>query len=46
MEGVGEYRWPDGKVYNGQFKADKREGEGRLRWLDGKVYRGSWLKGK
>lgn len=37
------YRWPDGKVYTGQWQESKMHGEGQLKWKDGsRSYKGSF----
>ena len=34
--GEGEYKYPDGSVYNGQWKFGKKHGLGTYIYLDGK----------
>lgn len=46
MHGKGQFTWIDGKVYNGDYKDDKKEGFGEFKWPDGKIYRGQWKDGK
>ena len=46
MDGEGELKWKDGKMYNGQFVNDKREGHGTFVWADGRKYIGEWKAGK
>lgn len=46
MNGNGKFEWPDGKVYEGQYKMDKKEGFGILKWPDGRIYKGNWKNGK
>ncbi len=46
MEGFGEYRWPDGRIYKGNFKADLKEGLGTLIYPDGQMYTGNWAANK
>ena len=46
MHGVGIFKWPDGKVYNGQYDRDQKSGFGILEWQNGKKYEGCWLEGK
>ena len=36
MNGEGEYSWPDGKIYKGNFTNDQRQDYGVLKWPDGK----------
>jgi hypothetical protein len=40
MNGEGEYKWEDGKIYKGEYVDDKRHGHGRLSWPDGRFYDG------
>lgn len=42
IEGEGEYRWPDGRVYIGQWKENKLEGKGIYTWPDGRKYEGNY----
>ena len=46
MEGIGVYRWQDGRVYEGEYKDDKKHGFGIYTWADKRCYRGWWYKGK
>ena len=46
MHGRGVLRWPDGKVYEGDFIEDKRHGHGLFKWKDGREYEGEWIRGK
>jgi hypothetical protein len=46
MEGYGTFRFSDGKVYTGFYKADKKEGFGVFIWNNGKQYKGNWMSGK
>ena len=43
----GEFRWPDGRVYIGQFKNAELNGKGKYSWVDkygGKaLYKGTFL---
>jgi hypothetical protein len=34
MDGSGEFKWPDGRIYIGEYKADKKEGHGKFIWPD------------
>jgi hypothetical protein len=43
MNGTGIFRWPDGRIYEGEFVNDLKQGKGRIMWPDGnKVYDGEW----
>jgi len=48
MNGFGEFRWTDGKKYNGNYIDDKKEGFGIYYWKEPqiKVYIGFWKNGK
>ena len=40
MEGKGNYTWPDGRSYNGDFVGGKKEGNGVMYWPNGEKYEG------
>ncbi|SBS85980.1 MORN repeat protein, putative [Plasmodium ovale curtisi] len=42
----GEYTYPDGNVYVGDFKNEKFHGEGTLIFKDKGTYKGTWENGK
>ena len=44
-DGQGRYAWPDGSVYEGDFRAGRPDGRGRYRRADGLEYRGSFTEG-
>ena len=46
MEGVGIYKWSDGRSYTGEYIDDKKHGYGIYRWQDGRKYTGYWYFGK
>ena len=46
MEGMGIYIWNDGRMYQGQYKDDKKHGFGVYTWADRRSYEGYWHKGK
>eukprot|EP00826_Nyctotherus_ovalis_P025683 TRINITY_DN1992_c0_g3_i1.p2 TRINITY_DN1992_c0_g3~~TRINITY_DN1992_c0_g3_i1.p2 ORF type:complete len:112 (+),score=27.04 TRINITY_DN1992_c0_g3_i1:307-642(+) len=46
MNGKGTYRWPDGRVYIGEFANDLKDGYGVMTWAHGERYEGSWKDGK
>ena len=39
MEGKGEFTWPDGRYYIGDYVDDKKEGQGVFHWPDGRKYK-------
>ena len=41
-EGRGTYRYANGAVYEGEWKAGKQEGRGKFRWDDGDEYEGEF----
>jgi hypothetical protein len=45
MHGQGEYTWPDGKVYTGEWRNGKMHGEGKMK-VKGKTVKGTWENGK
>lgn len=42
MHGKGIFKWPDGRVYTGDYFEDKKHGFGIVKWPNGKVYEGHW----
>ena len=46
MWGKGEFSWPDGRAYIGDYEDDKKQGYGIFIWPDGRKYEGFWLNGK
>jgi len=46
MDGHGKFEWPDGRIYIGDYKEDKKDGEGEYNWPDGRIYKGRWKNGK
>lgn len=32
MEGFGKFNWPDGRIYEGEYKDDKKHGKGLFKW--------------
>jgi hypothetical protein len=32
MDGEGKFTWPDGRIYEGEYKDDKKEGYGTFEW--------------
>ena len=45
LPGTYMYRYPDGAVYEGEYKAGKIEGRGVFRYASGDVYEGVWKSG-
>ena len=46
MEGLGIYRWKDGRVFHGEYIDDKKQGYGIYEWQDARKYQGYWMNGK
>lgn len=46
MQGLGIYKWNDGRMYKGQYQDDKKNGYGIYCWQDKRQYQGYWLVGK
>ena len=46
MHGQGVYKWPDGRIYEGNYMDDKKEGFGVYTYPDGRCYKGLWHNGK
>lgn len=42
MHGKGKMTWPDGRVYEGEYKLDKKHGYGEYTFTDGRKYQGYW----
>jgi hypothetical protein len=42
MHGIGEYRWANGRIYNGSWANDNRNGMGLLWFPDGNLYQGNY----
>lgn len=40
-QGRGEYRWPNGDRYVGEWRSGQREGDGRCVYASGNVYEGT-----
>ena len=40
MDGAGEFVWPDGRKYIGNYLEDKKHGFGEFEWPDGRKYKG------
>ena len=45
MNGMGEFLWPNGVFYRGQYEKDLRHGRGEMIWSIDKRFRGSWAYG-
>lgn len=46
MHGAGRYEFPDGSVYEGEYRNDRRDGNGMMILTNGVVYKGRQVKGK
>lgn len=46
MCGIGQSRWNDGQVYEGQYVNDPMHGFGTFVWSNGQHYKGYWSQGK
>lgn len=46
MNGKGEFKWVDGRIYIGEYNNDKKQGFGMFKWPDGRIYEGFWVDGK
>jgi len=44
-EGRGKYFFPDGRVFEGDYRLDKRHGEGKMSHPNGKVDLVSYVEG-
>lgn len=44
--GFGIYRWPNGRIYHGQWFADKMHGEGTESWPNGSRYHGQFRENR
>ena len=40
--GKGRYQYPDGSVYEGEYKNDKKHGKGKFLYSNGDTYEGSY----
>ena len=45
MWGQGEFKWPGGRIYKGEFSNNLENGEGVLTWPDGRRFEGNWKNG-
>ena len=43
---LGEYSWPDGRLYVGDWKDNKMHGNGVFKFADGKIYEGEYADDK
>lgn len=46
MNGWGEFKWPDGRIYRGYYKNDIKDGEGEFTIDENTKYKGGWKNGK
>ena len=42
--GYGIQKWPDGRVYEGEWLNDEFHGKGKSTWADGRIYEGDYKK--
>ena len=35
MNGFGRFKWPDGRIFEGEYLNDKKDGFGIFNWPDG-----------
>ena len=40
MHGYGEFQWPNGQVFRGNYVNDIKEGEGEFQWSNGYIFNG------
>lgn len=45
MDGLGEFYWPNGSLYRGQYEKDLKHGKGEMIWSLHKRFRGTWAYG-
>ena len=45
FDGLGVCRWPDGRIYEGEWKNDRIQGRGKFAYADSSVYEGEWRHG-
>ena len=43
MHGKGEFKWENGRRYEGSYIDDKKHGQGCFEWPDGRRYSGEWI---
>ena len=46
MEGHGNFKWEDGREYDGEYMNDRKHGYGRFQYANGEIYEGNWSNGK
>ena len=46
MQGRGIFKWPDGRIYEGEYWNDKKHGKGRIISSHGRSKEGIWINGK
>ena len=46
MNGIGIYRWKDGRVYLGQYKNNDKHGYGVFKLPNGCLHFGHWKNGR
>ena len=43
MHGKGEFKWKNGRRYEGRYINDKKHGHGCFEWPDGRRYSSEWI---
>jgi hypothetical protein len=46
MHGYGVFRFDDGRIYEGEYKNNRKNGFGVFKWPTKKWYEGNWLNGR
>lgn len=46
MDGVGTYRWNDGRCYTGSYKKGERDGYGELKKASGTTLKCQWYRNR
>lgn len=43
QNGIGEFRFPNGDYYNGNWLNGMRHGQGKCQFMSGMLYEGEWV---
>jgi hypothetical protein len=46
MNGLGLFKWTDGREYNGNYLKGKKHGKGVFKYQNGDSYNGDWVDSK